>query len=786
MLHTGARVILALLAVQLAHGTARSAPAAITVYPDRALNAVSPHLYGHFLEHIYSSVVGGLDGQRLLGPGFEEPARWRDDLWSVVQGDWVVHDDGFSGSGTDTHIIAQRPALADHAYVVEARKELGAEGFLIIFRAVDADNFYWWNLGGWGNQRSAVECEQDGMRRVLAETETDTTIEQDRWYTIAIEVTGDAVVCRLDGEVLATFTDPTHRGGGVGLGVWATSAQYRNPRILHPDGRVEVLAIDPETVAGVSAHWRATDPDLPGVRCALTQQTPRESRRAQRITSDGPSGGVAQSGLSIAAGERYEGSVWLRGAGDVAVALEADAWRDEVRFSVSSDDWREFPFAFDPAASTADGAFSIRLAGPGDVVVDCCALTPADTPYRDAVYTHVEAVAPTFIRWPGGCYAEWYRWKDGIGSRPERVTKPNIVWGGLDPNHFGTAEFVRLCRDIGADPVIVLNIGHHDAPERLDEYIQEALDWVEYCNGDVSTPYGRLRAEHGHPEPFNVVYWEIGNETWPMGVEAYAERARIFVDALRARHDNLRYLLCGSGGHNLDWNRRILESAATHMDYLSTHHYMAGSFDDEMRDGVAYPDFLKQTADLVAKSANPAIRIACTEWNQQSIALRTGLYAGMLLNGFERHGDVITMSCPALFIRKTDAIEWNNAFINHDGHRAFVAPNYLVMKLYRDHFAPTRVACDAPRTLNVVATRDPQTGDVIVKVVNPSETDDVAADLRIAGAAPERVRMWRIHAPSIDDVNSLDEPERVRVVASESGPAITFPAHSVTVLRTHP
>ncbi len=99
---------------------------------------------------------------------------------------------------------------------------------------------------------------------------------------------------------------------------------------------------------------------------------------------------------------------------------------------------------------------------------------------------------------------------------------------------------------------------------------------------------------------------------------------------------------------------------------------------------------------------------------------------------------------------------------------------------------PAAITVYPDRALNVIATRDPQTGDVIVKVVNPSETDDVAADLRIGGAAPQNVRMWRVHAPSIDDVNSLDEPDRIRVVASESGPSITFPAHSVTVLRTHP
>jgi len=762
---------------------AQADPIDIVVHPDTELNRIDERIYGQFLEHIYHSVVDGLWGQVVRGPSFEEPAIDIGDEWDVKNGAWshVGREVRVPGDGVDLHVFAGDRAWTDYAVRVQAKKEEGQEGFLIIFRALDDDNFYWWNLGGWRNQYSAVEREEKGHRRQVEGTRTDTTIVADRWYDVEIRVQGSHIECCLDGEKLCAFEDNDLGHGRVGLGSWATSVRYRDLAVID-NGQTLFEMKRREGGDSVSGEWQKWQMHGdPPVKATWSDELPLNGAHCQHLRSGSTGGGIAQYGLSFNATE-FTGSVWLRGTGEGAVSFYDSFGHRNYEFAVDSATWQEFPFTYFPLHPTSNGVFSIVLGPESDVYVDQCTLYRTETRYRPAIFECVKAIRPAFIRWPGGCYAERYRWKDGTGPMKARVTKPNYTWGGLDPNYFGTAEFVQLCRDVDAEPVIVLNIGHHEPYEQLDAYVQEALDWVEYCNGGPDTEWGRRRAQHGHPDPFNVVYWEIGNETWGMGVEAYAERVKVFVDALREKHARLEYLVCGSGGHNLDWNRAIIDRAATHMDYLSVHHYMAGSFEDEMRNGVEYPEFLNATAGLIARSAHPGIKIAVTEWNQQSVALRTGLYAGLVLNGFERYGDAVAMSCPALFIRKQDAPAWNNAFINHDSNRVFVAPNYLVMKLYRDHYAPVRVACDAPESLNVIATRDHDA--VILKIVNPSVTDDVTARISIDGVAERSFTQYRLWSPDINDQNSLEQPDKIRIGESHTGPEVTFPAHSVTLLRT--
>lgn len=757
----------------------------ISVNPNKHVGRVDPLLYGQFLEHIYKSVVDGLWGQLVRGPSFEEAPMTLGKEWNTPSGNWRF--DGAEllceGSGPDAQITTGDPAWTDYDFSVDARKEGGAEGFLILFRAKDADNFYWWNLGGWGNTYSAVEHEVGGSRSLVEGTRTDTRIESNRWYRINVSVKGARVTCSLDGQVLTSFDTTTNPAGFIGLGSWSTDVRYRNAKVVAGDRTLfEMKGVAPETNT-LCRMWRVEPADS-SARVTWSDQEPLNSARCQRIVADGKGGGIAQDGLCVEAGVKYIGSLWLRGNGEVTVSLQTGDDVQEQHFTINGDEWTEQPLTFVPDISSDAATLSIRLDTSGDITVDQCTLHRSGTPYRQSIFEAVEGIRPTFIRWPGGCFAERYRWKDGIGAPSQRVTKPNYAWGNLDPNSFGTLEFLEMCEELDSEPVLVLNIGQHESPDRTQDYVKEALEWFDYCNGDVSTEFGALRAAHGHPEPFKVRYWEIGNETWGLGPQGYVERLKPFAEALRARDANVKILVCGSGGHDLNWNKTIIESAADYADFISVHQYMEGPFDAEMRDGVVYPEFLGKTAALIATSKNPSMKIAVTEWNQQSIRLRTGLYAGLVLNGFERLGDVVTMSCPALFIRNVDAPAWNNAFINHDGCKAFVAPNYLVMKMYRDNFASVRVECEAPESLNAIATWDSETDDVILKVVNPSPTDDVTATISIKGRNTLQFRKWTVWSPTIDDENSLELPDKIKIEMSFSTPAVRFPAHSVVVLRS--
>ena len=187
---------------------------------------------------------------------------------------------------------------------------------------------------------------------------------------------------------------------------------------------------------------------------------------------------------------------------------------------------------------------------------------------------------PPIIRWPGGCFASPYRWKDAIGPQAKRQIYPREIWDDQDVNSYGVDEFVRMCQKIGAEPLIVVNIGTETWNGKVDpqQFLQDVRDWIEYCNGPASSKWGQVRAANGHPEPYGVKYWEIDNETWHMGAETYAAAVNMFAPAMKQADPSIKLAACGSAGYGddvngLPWNRTIIERCAPVIDYLSIHHY---------------------------------------------------------------------------------------------------------------------------------------------------------------------------------------------------------------------
>jgi len=198
----------------------------------------------------------------------------------------------------------------------------------------------------------------------------------------------------------------------------------------------------------------------------------------------------------------------------------------------------------------------------------------------------IKSLNPALIRYPGGCFADGYHWKDGIGPRGERPIRKNRAWAKLGPrigpqedNHFGTDEFLNLCEAVGAAPQLTANVGSGAA--------QEAADWVEYCNGPADSKWGSERARNGHPAPYNVKYWYIGNEifgNYEIGHEQPLEYVNTFKEyarAMRKVSPDLKLIACGNlfrGKMGKDINRIVLTGAGDMIDYLSIHQYVPPFF----------------------------------------------------------------------------------------------------------------------------------------------------------------------------------------------------------------
>jgi alpha-N-arabinofuranosidase len=571
------------------------------------------------------------------------------------------------------------------------------------------------------------------------------------------------------------------------VGTWSTQAQFRNFKVSALDGKVlhEGLPPLPKRAAGIAPAWRP----FGNAKVSVATDNPLNGAKCRQLESAGDFGGLVQQPLVIRQGEAYRGSLWARGAaaGGLAVRLVADGQvLAEQAVPAPSSDWKEFPVELKPSASSENAELQVGVRGTGRIWLDQVSLMPES--WRQAggcrpdLQQAIAGLGPPVIRWPGGCYASPYRWKDGIGPQHKRGPHPKNMWDDKEVNSFGTDEFVAMCRRVGAEPLLVINIGTPQWNQGVmdNDFLQEALDWIEYCNGPADSKWGRVRAANGHPEPYRVKYWEIDNETWGMGAETYAEWVNRFAPAMRKADPSIKLAACGSagygdGGHGLAWNRVLIERCTDQVDYLSIHHYESP---DRYAEGPrAYEAFFRKTGDLIAASKNPKLRIYVSEWNAQSTDWRTGLYCGGLLNAFERCGDMLEIGGPALFLRHVSASGWDNAFVNFDHRTWFPAPNYVVMQLWREHYAPQRIALDGESApLNAVATKSADGKTLYFKAVNPSDAA-VPVVLKLAGGAAGKATLQVVAPGDLHARNTLEASDVVQPKAAavqQEGAALRF------------
>jgi alpha-N-arabinofuranosidase len=292
--------------------------------------------------------------------------------------------------------------------------------------------------------------------------------------------------------------------------------------------------------------------------------------------------GIYQARVPIRAGVEYRGYLWLRTTdydGHITVALESDVNLGEINASADIDitksEWRKYEFTLKPVRSDPLARFAILFPGKGTVWIDQVSLLPGDAApggVRRDVFEKIKLLNTAFIRWPGGNVAQDYHWSWGVGPRDERLTWTNLSWKNEpEPSDFGTDEFVAFARAAGAEPSITVNVEGRGAT------VDEAAAWVEYCNGPATSKYGAMRAANGHPAPFAIKFWEVGNEIWGDWVrghsdaETYARNYNRYAKAMRAVDPSIK--LIAVGDNNMNWNRTVLRAAGASIDYLAIHHY---------------------------------------------------------------------------------------------------------------------------------------------------------------------------------------------------------------------
>lgn len=427
--------------------------------------------------------------------------------------------------------------------------------------------------------------------------------------------------------------------------------------------------------------------------------------------------------------------------------------------------------------------------------------------WRPDLISATQSLAPTMMRW-GGIFCDYYHWREGVGPRDRRVPMHNLLWGGIESNQIGTAEFIDFCRQVNADPLICVNFESDGRPHfyeakgssRIGD-AGEAAAWVEYCNrGD-----GRERRTHGFEKPFNVKYWQIGNETSydkrGFDIDTAARKTVEFARAMKGADESIKLIGWGDSG----WAPRMAEVAGEHLDYLAFHQM----FDPDDRDhpvlrGERYRQDPAATWEIlmdawkhndrkireVRDTNRHGLPLAMTEChfaipgNNRCDVMRTwatGVSYARILNNHQRHGDVLKIATAADFA----GTRWNvNAIImGTHPERTFLMPVALIMRQYRQFLGEKAVSVvKVPNTIDSVASRTGNT--IFLNLVNTERNQPISVNITIQGMKIASARGRLTVDDPTTEISSLncEEVMQSQKVELKPGKAVDLPAAGVLSL----
>lgn len=517
-------------------------------------------------------------------------------------------------------------------------------------------------------------------------------------------------------------------------------------------------------------------------------------------------------GIGVEKGEKYRFSVWARvpqgGEGRLKVVL-ADRnthGRSQdlasAKIKVTTTDWQKYTVELTPDQTCAHAVLRVFLRHPDTTAVDLehLSLFPVDTwkghenGLRKDLAQKLADIHPGVFRFPGGCIVEGtdldtrYQWKNTVGPVENRPTIENR-WHYTFTHHFfpdyfqsnglGFYEYFLLSEEIGAEPLPVLNVGlscqyqndrpeDHVAVDSLAPYIQDALDLVEFANGDTTTTWGALRAQMGHPAPFNLKVMGIGNEQW--GPE-YVERLEPFLAAMRKAHPEIK--IVGSTGPDSEGDKFDYlwpEMKRVKADLVDEHFYRPEDW--FLAQGARYDNYDRKGPKVFA--GEYACHMRHKNWNHFEPALLEAAF----MTGLERNADVVHMATYAPLFAHVDAWQWRPDMIWFDNLRSMPTASYYVQQM----FATNKGTNVLPLTMDgkpltggegqnglfASATLDKDANQIVVKVANTSK-EDQTLNIDITGLKKGKTldggKALTLHA-DLEAENTLDNPDLVKPVES--------------------
>lgn len=490
----------------------------------------------------------------------------------------------------------------------------------------------------------------------------------------------------------------------------------------------------------------------------------------------------------------------------------------ETSIVPTANDWKAYTASFTATQTEAKAQLKITFEGTGTIDLDMISLFPEDTwknrknGMRKDIVQLLYDMKPGFLRFPGGCIVEGrtlaqrYQWKKTVGDVEKRETLINR-WNTEfshkpAPDYFqtfglGFFEYFQLSEDLGAQPLPILscgmacqfNTGELVPLAELDPYVQDALDLIEFANGSVDTPWGKVRSDMGHPKPFNLKYIGVGNEQW--GPD-YIERYKVFEKAIKAKYPKM-IIVSGSGpfpeGDYFDYGMQELKKL--NAEIVDEHYYKS-------------PQWFRENATRYDQYDRKGPKVFAGEYAAQSVAIASpdnrnnwecAFSEAAFMTGLERNAEVVNLTSYAPLMAHEEAWQWTPDLLWFNNLEAYGSANYYVQKLFATNRGTDLInitkdgkAVTGQNNLYASAVKDVNTKEVIVKLVNTAATaQEVTVDLKGSKLQPKGT-LTTLSSPNLQDENSFANPKKISPTESEyklksDKATMSLPAYSVTVLK---
>ena len=538
-------------------------------------------------------------------------------------------------------------------------------------------------------------------------------------------------------------------------------------------------------------------------------------------------------GIGIEKDKEYRFSVWAKapkGASQIRVQLINENTMAEhqefvqQKLDISGNEWKQYEVVLKAGRTEPKAQLRIFLSSKDPVCLEHVSLFPVDTykgrknGLRRDLAEALEDMQPGVFRFPGGCIVEGttldtrYQWKNTIGPVENRPLNKNRWEDTFDYRYYadyyqsyglGFFEFFQLCEDIKAEPLPVLSVGlacqfqtgegAHAKMDELQPFIDDCLDLIEFANGPADSKWGKIRAEMGHPEPFNMKYIGIGNEQWDT---PYFDRLKPFVKAVREKYPNIK--IVGTSGPDSEgkmFDKGWVAMKEQKADLVDEHFYRPEAWFLGTGDRSKWPNCGALRYDSYDRKGPKVFagEYAChgkgKKWNHYE----TSLYEAAFMTGIERNADIVEMATYAPLFAHVDGWQWRPDMIWYDNTRMFKTVSYYVQQMYAMNKGTnvltltTADPADAKgKKLVPVAGQegmnglfassvfDSATGEVVIKVVNTSK-EEQPVSINLVGMQGEREAktLTLQHSGSMDDENTLKEPTKIVPVSSSVSCATT-------------